>query len=77
MSRYSKIRYLFSEFLQQNPFLFILMQQYYFLFEEPRDTEDPIKSPLSVCLLASLSLFGVFFQEWLISFFSDFLLDGR
>ena len=74
MSRYSKICYLFSEFLQQNPFLFILMQQYYFLFEEPRDTEDPIKSPLSVCLVASLSLFGVFFRNGSLVFFRIFCL---
>ena len=46
----------------------------------PLSTRSPIKSPLSVCLSVCLSVaLSVWHlsQEWVISFFSDFLHDGR
>ena len=42
-----------------------------FLFLDPRPTEDPIKSPLSVCL--SARNFDIFLA--MCQFFSDFLHD--
>ena len=43
----------------------------------PRSLEGPIKSLLSVHLLSVCPSVRHFSQEWLFSFFSDFLHDGR
>ena len=66
MFHFSKIRYLFSEFLQQNPSLFIIMQLLY-----GRSYKITLIC-LSVCL--SVRQFGVFLRNDSLVFFRIFCL---
>ena len=83
---FSRNRNMKSACLTLFPILLVFAILFRQLFEVPTcllyplSTRSPIKSPLSVCLSVCLSVaLSVWHlsQEWVISFFSDFLHDGR